>query len=155
MTNEQWTWLAGFIDGEGYLGLTHQVKVASGSSAATPRYHPYLIITNTNKRAIEHIHTLLGTGRVYKIRRHDDKSKNAYQFKVTKANDLLTVLEQLKSFLKIKGEQCELLIDYLKYRTTIKPLTGRGRRGVTSFGETDNKFYQRRRGLNKKGPPSI
>ncbi len=155
MTNEQWAWLAGFIDGEGYLGLTYQLTAVTKRSAASPRYHPYLIITNTNAEAIEYIHALLSSGKVYKILRKDGKSKDAYHLKVTKAPDLLLILEQLESFILVKHEQCVLLINYLRYRRTIIPLTGRGRRGVTSFGEKDNEFYQRLLGLNKKGPPFI
>ena len=150
MTNEELAWLAGFIDGEGYIGLTYQVKAASRQSAATPRYHPYLIVTNTNMGAIEQIHAILGIGKVYKIPRQDDKSKDAYQLKITKALDLLLVLEQLQPFLRVKREQCELLVSYLRYRMTVKLLTGRGRRGVTSFGEKDAEVYQRLLVLNKK-----
>jgi len=155
MTKEQLAWLAGFIDGEGYLGLTYQVKAASLSSATTPRYHPYLIVTNTNQRVIERVHTLLGIGKVYKISRKDEKSKDVYQFKLTKAADLVLVLEQLQPCLWVKREQCELLLSYLRYRITITPLTGRGRRGVTSYGEKDRDYYQRLLVLNKKGPPPL
>ncbi len=52
MTNEEWAWLAGFVDGEGFVGLTHQIKKETKHCAASPRYHPYLIITNTDLTAI-------------------------------------------------------------------------------------------------------
>lgn len=43
-------WLAGFIDGEGYVGITFQKKKETKTQAASPLYHPYIIIANTNRR---------------------------------------------------------------------------------------------------------
>lgn len=49
------SWLAGFIDGEGYIGITFQRKKETKQSAASPRYHPYLIVANTNKEVLLYI----------------------------------------------------------------------------------------------------
>lgn len=150
MTNEQAAWLAGFIDGEGYLGLTYQVKAVSNQSAASPRYHPYLIITNTDSAAIERIKKLLGVGRVYTIT-SKSPHKSAYQLKITKGADLLPVLARLQPFLIIKQRQCNVLTSWLQRRMGIKPITGRGRRGVTSFGQYDDTIYHQLLNLNRRG----
>lgn len=50
MTNTQLAWLAGFIDGEGYLGITYQTKPTTRQAAASPRYHPYLSLLELNKK---------------------------------------------------------------------------------------------------------
>jgi len=47
-TEKEIIWLAGFIDGEGYIGITRQRKKETSQHAASLLYHPYLIITNTN-----------------------------------------------------------------------------------------------------------
>lgn len=41
-------WLAGFIDGEGYIGIEHQRKKETNKQSASLLYHPYLIISNSN-----------------------------------------------------------------------------------------------------------
>jgi len=51
----QKAWLAGFIDGEGFIGITFQRKKETKQQSSTPRYHPFLIITNKNKASIFYI----------------------------------------------------------------------------------------------------
>lgn len=47
LTNEQKAWFAGFIDGEGYLGITFQRKKENRNQSASPCYHSLLKL---NKR---------------------------------------------------------------------------------------------------------
>ncbi len=61
---EQKAWLAGFVDGEGYLGITFQRKKETRSQAASPHYHPYLVIANTNLPALSYIQEIVGAGKV-------------------------------------------------------------------------------------------
>lgn len=152
MTDEAKAWLAGFIDGEGYIGLTFQIKKATPTSARTPRYHPYLIIANTNKAVIEYIQTILGVGRVYNFFPKNIKFKGAYQIKISQNNDLQAVLTAILPYLRVKSEQARIVLDFLARRKDIKPITSRGHRGATSFGEADKALYQRLLDLNKKGP---
>jgi len=145
------SWLAGFIDGEGYIGITFQRKKETKQSAPSPRYHPFLIIVNTNKEVLLHIKELIGEGRLYTLNKGLGKSKKSYQYKLTKMSTLLEVLEGILPYLKIKKKQCELLINFIKRRKSIKPITGRGYRGVTSFNNDDEGIYRLLLSLNKKG----
>ncbi len=151
MTDEAKAWLAGFIDGEGYIGLTFQIKRETPTSARSPRYHPYLIITNTHKAVIEYIQILLGVGRVYNFSRKNIKFKNAYQIKISQSNDLQAVLTAILPYLRVKSEQARIVLDFLARRSEVRLITGRGHRGVTSFGEADRSLYQRLLDLNKTG----
>ena len=144
-------WLAGFIDGEGYIGLTFQRKKVTKHSAASLRYHPFLIIANTNKEVLYFIRELIGEGRIYVMHKSTNNKKTSYQYKLTKMDVLYEILVLLLPYLRVKGVQCQLLINYIKRRRSINPKTGRGRRGVTSFTDIDEEIYQQLLLLNKRG----
>ena len=55
-------YLAGFIDGEGYIGITFQRKKETHYQSASARYHPYLIITNNNYEILNDIKNFIGSG---------------------------------------------------------------------------------------------
>lgn len=146
------SWLAGFIDGEGYIGITFQFKKSTKTSEASPRYHPYLIITSTNLGVLVYIKKIIGERKLYNINKNKNvKHKEAFQYKLSKMNVLLEILNCIIPYLKIKQVQCKILIDYITRRMQIKPITGRGTRGVSSFNENDEKLYQQLLTLNKRG----
>ena len=143
-------WLAGFIDGEGYIGITFQRKKETNSQTASPRCHPYLIIANTNKAVLGFITERIKAGRVHsEVRKQNCKS--AYQYHLTKQDHLHGLLRAVFPYLQVKKEQCRLLLLFLERRKTIKPLVGRGRRGITSFDNRDEEFYQELLALNRRG----
>lgn len=144
-------WLAGFIDGEGYIGITFQLKKETKSQASSPRYHPYLIIVNTNRYALEQISTIIGDGCVYIAHKTNGKHKESYQYKLTKMDPLMAVLRDIAPFLKIKQKQAYILMGFIKKRKTARPATGRGSRGRTSFDAVDSEAYHNLLALNKRG----
>ncbi len=144
-------WLAGFIDGEGYIGITFQIKKETRQSAVSPRYHPFLIIANTNEEVLIYVKELINEGRTYILGKGLGKNKKSYQYKLTRMDTLLGVLKDILPYLRIKRMQCELLINFIERRKSIKPVTGRGSRGVTSFDDNDKEIYKRLLLLNKKG----
>lgn len=64
---------------------------------------------------------------------------------------LLEILEDMLPYLRVKQGQCKILIDFIRRRRKIKPVTGRGYRGVTSFTFEDEEIYKRLLLLNKRG----
>ena len=144
-------WLAGFIDGEGYIGITFQRKKETQSSAASPRYHPYLIIANTNKDVLKIIKGMINDGKIYILNKGRGNNKLSYQYKLTKMDQLLEILGYVLPHLRIKDEQCIILINFIKRRNNIKPITGRGYRGVTSFTHEDEAIYRKLLSLSKRG----
>ena len=94
-------WLAGFIDGEGYIGITFQRKKETRTQAPSPRYHPYLIIANTDKRALDSIVIRTGMGRIHsEVKR--EGCKPSYQYQVTKRDQLYDLLDRILPYLRIK-----------------------------------------------------
>lgn len=150
-TELQKSYLAGFIDGEGYIGITFQRKKETKISSATPRYHPFLIIVNTNKEILDFIKDIIGEGKVYIGKKSNGRWKESYQYKLTKADNLEEILTAILPYLKLKNRQCEVLLDFIKRRKSIKPKVGKGSRGITSFSQKDHRLYQKLLLLNKRG----
>lgn len=150
MTNEEKAWFAGFIDGEGYLGILKQKKKATKQQSDSLLYHPYLIITGTDEKTIRYLKELTGCGWIVKL---PGKSnfKPAYQYKVTKFEDLVSLLPEIQEFLRIKQSQSKLIIEFINYRKKALIKTGRGSRNITSFAGQEENIYQELRKLNKKG----
>ncbi|MBI2625771.1 LAGLIDADG family homing endonuclease [Candidatus Parcubacteria bacterium] len=145
-------WLAGFIDGEGYIGITLQQKKETEAHAASPLYHPFLIIANTNYAILRHIQMCVGGGRLYVLKRGTTRMKESYQYKLTRMTTLLGVLYAVEPHLKVKTSQCTLLIEFVRRRMAAKRTVGRGSRGITSFTEHDQHTYEQLLGLNRRGP---
>ena len=144
-------WLAGFIDGEGYIGITSQQKKESSNSAASMVYHPLLIVTNTNLEALNTILVMIGEGKIYKLSYSNGNHQSAYQYKLTKHTHLVGLLERIRPHLRIKQQQCDIVIDFIKRRGSSVRKTGRGSRGSSSFTLQDQQAYRQLLDLNKRG----
>lgn len=148
----QKAWLAGFIDGEGFIGITFQRKKENSQQSATPRYHPYLIVTNNDKSSILHVKSLIGEGKIYQVRAKNSRFPYpAYQYKLTKMGDLNELLIEIRPYFIIKRKQCDLLLEYCNLRKERKIVSGYGSRGKTSFSAEEEAVYQRLLKLNKRG----
>ena len=133
------------------LALLFKEKKEIKTSSATPRYHPFLIIVNTNKEVLNFIKELISDGKIYISKKSNGKWKEAYQYKLTKMNILEEVLINILLYLKLKRVQCESLLYFIKRRKSIKPKVGKGSHGITSFSQIDHELYQKLLLLNKRG----
>ena len=144
-------WLAGFIDGEGYIGVVKSQKSENDQHSASWLFHPWVIVTNTNPKAIKDIQTAIGFGKRAFLRRTEGRDKPAYQIKITKLDDVITLLETIGPYLKLKTKQCKLMIKFCKLRKKAVIITGRGSRGNTSFGKKEENIFIDLKKLNKRG----
>ena len=147
-------WLAGFIDGEGYIGIERQRKKETAKQAASLLYHPYLIIANSNYDVLEIIKGYAGYGYIYEVKRKKSKSRHenekpGFQYKLTKMNNLKILLKALRPYLRLKQRQCDLLLDFINLRQKAKRIYGPFR-GAT-FYTIEEEIYQKLRTLNKRG----
>ena len=99
-----WAWLAGFIDGEGYIVL-HKSK--------NPRYKtgihwlPRIVIANNSKSTLEFIMQTVGKGTIYSM----NKSRSHWQLHFTSAQLRESVLSNILPYLVTKHREAELLQD--------------------------------------------
>lgn len=138
-------WLAGFVDGEGYVGIVRNRK-KNGSLI----YHPWIDVTSTNEKVILEVLSIVGVGK-RALQRPTVVNKAAYHFKLTKHNDLVLFIESVKPYLRIKNRQADLIIQFCALRKKAKIVTGRGSNGKTSYGSDDENIYLKLRELNKRG----
>ena len=152
LTELEKAWLAGFIDGEGYLGITFQRKKETKSQAASPLFRPYLVLANTNLSVLSYIKNIIGAGKIYDMKKATEKTKKSFQYKLMRMEILQDVLESIESYLRIKSDQCRILIEFTKRRRRVTYVTGYGSRGRTSFTDADENSYRSLLKLNKRGP---
>jgi len=107
---EDLAYLAGFIDGEGCIGIHHRGK-AKGRKPTVR-----VSITNTNKDILIWCQNFIGLGGTLKVHDKNRNSnwKTAYrlEYDCKKAEALL---KMIVPYLRVKKEQALLAIEYRKY----------------------------------------
>ena len=110
-----WAWIAGFIDGEGYVGMrrgyTHNKrKFHDGNQRRWVWYTPSISISNTDKKALEFIKKAFNCpSNINKQKRTKSNLKQLYIFETSSSKVLRRVLQELIPFLKVKKEQAKLV----------------------------------------------
>ncbi len=145
-----WAWLAGFIDGEGYIGIVRHRKRADSQQSDTWQYHPWVIVTNTDISILDYLESVVSSQKRAPLGRTAGH-KLGYQVKVSKFKEVTRLLTGVYPFLRMKKKQAELLMKFCELRNGVKIITGRGSRGSSSFGENEEKIYLQLRKLNKRG----
>jgi hypothetical protein len=98
-----WSYLAGFFDGEGNL---HVIKVKKW-------YFFQIRMYSTDLFILEEIKEFLGYGRIYSRKRV--KNHNImHELYITKKELIMKFLENILPFLKIKKKQAEFMFIHLK-----------------------------------------
>ena len=143
-------YLAGFIDGEGYIGIVKQKKYANRSQSGSWLYHPWVVITSTDPNIINDLYDIVSIGKKV-LQRRTGVYKDAHQLKITNHGDIINLLTEIKPYLRIKKVHADLLIKFCLERKSKIINTGRGSRGKTTFGIIDEKYFQNLKILNKKG----
>lgn len=146
-------WLAGFIDGEGYIGILRQRKKENHRHSASLLYHPYLIISNNNLKVLQYIKRLIGYGYIHKKPNKEPNSRQqtSFQYKLARMDHLEAALKTMQPFFRLKQKQCKLLLAFIDSRKNAKRISGRGSRGIASYSKKDEEIYQKLRILNKRG----
>lgn len=131
-------WLAGFIDGEGCIGIYPP-------NAANVSCYARLHVPNTNLSSIERVAKLIGGGKRHTTRRNlnPDKHATCYNYSLVRRDHLYGALSCISPHLYIKNKQAELVLEFLESMWN----------GSLSLERQKN--YVRRIGmLNRKGPPT-
>ena len=110
ITELDWAWLAGFIDGEGTIGLNKRGRDLR-------EFRPTIKIFNTNKEVLDYIQSLLSTGSVCPMDKKSVESKTCktvYMWTANIKESIIPILEHILPYLKVKNKQAELLLIYCK-----------------------------------------
>ena len=109
MTKQSIFYLAGIIDGEGTISITHL--------KSRNEYRLRLLVTNTDRRLMDWLKTNFG-GLLY--RRQDNSGhgwKDKYEWIFLTPRDTIPLLKILSKALVIKKEQCLIAIKFLETAT--------------------------------------
>lgn len=134
-------WVACAIDCEGSLGV-----------ALTKRgfYNPFISINNTKRELVQHFRTLIGCLNKHiqlVTRKEIDPRKNVYAFHLGSASLIYHLLCQIRPYLIIKGQQADLVIEFIESIDAMKKQNG----GRISYTERHHEIYQELKALNRKG----
>lgn len=139
-------WMAGFIDGEGSIGLNREYDKRKGVRYFT--YRPALQIVNTNEESIRRFYDYVGIGdlrMIDRISRNKTHQAN-YRYVLRSREPLLKFLKEIYPYLLIKKRRAKLLIEYIENR-----LSNPGRGRYNPKTERDNEIWGELMLLNLRG----
>jgi hypothetical protein len=139
-TAEQTIWLAGFLDGEGSIGIMKRGEGDTGD------YQPRVSITSTNRQLLEEIKEWVGGGCLNWTRRNPtDHRKDVFTLAVSN-RIALNLIQKIRPYMRLKTEQADVFLRY--YAVAVGPV-GTNRRGTRKTVQDD--LYHAMRQLNRKG----
>ena len=143
LTDREWGWVAGIIDGEGHLSL-----YSSGPNAqdrANLRYlQPRLGVGNTSLAMLERLQNWFGGGISTQGKPRKLTHQEAFQWQLYQRVAIQEILEQTVENLTEKQERGRLMLSYLQ---DCPPLEG-GERYTTIQHELAQTYFTRLKSLN-------
>lgn len=154
-------YLAGFIDGEGYLGI---LRIANGPRRLrhSPE-HPWKVynrspehivrvqVANTNLEGLRAIHAIYGGS--LKPMSTPTRPKNRQAYKITwNSRKAERILHLVEPYLILKRPQCLLLLEFIGHRQKNRRLGGSTGHLDPDVVAVRDDFHRRLKELNRKGP---
>ena len=132
-------YIAGFIDGEGYISLVKHkdTRVKKGYTL-----FPIFRITNSDKEALEKINQFIKGNLKSNGIDKNSNHKQVYRIEVIRLERIRDILKQIKPYLIIKSRQADLMIDFCNSRLKSK---------VKNYSDNDFQTAVSFSELNKKG----
>jgi len=137
-------WLAGIIDGEGWLILNEKSQQRNGLS-----YAPVVGVNCTSQLMINKIQEICqkeGIGTWVGERHFSNHWKNQYVINIRGMMRVEKLLRYIAPYLVLKQPQAELLLDFINYR--------KQKTVHDSYGTTEKAFRQKLQEMNRKGKVS-
>ena len=123
-------YLAGFIDGEGYIKLMPRKSYD---------YNPIIAITNTNLQVLKEIKDYIGFGSINPMKRYKSNHKQAWIYILAGGINIYKLLKSILSYLIVKKKEAEKVIafienkPYYKVRLEIGEIINLKKRNVSNF----------------------
>lgn len=111
MTNEEMAYLAGLIDGEGYLGIARsRTSAAAKGCKRGISYRLMLSVKMTDIRPLEFAHRTTGVGTV-RVERRVEGQRLVYGWDVW-SRQAAELIRQIRPWLLVKGEVADLCLEF-------------------------------------------
>jgi hypothetical protein len=132
-------YLAGLIDGEGYVGVRESNNRKRGYQLS-----PIVEISGTNFPFLLKVREKIGAGHIRTYDSKNRKWKSSVKFQICRLIDIVALLNRLLPYLILKKQQAELLIQFCNSRLKT-PLRG------NSYSEEEINIFYKLKELNRKG----
>ena len=135
-------YIAGFVDGEGYISIYPYVRKDRENQVY---YKASFKVSNTNKEIIEWLKSSFG-GYIYTRTPKNPNDNISYTWSLD-AKNTESVLKSIQPYLKIKKRQCELVLERirLRYKQGMGPIKDQ------TIQKRVVEIYNELRVLNKRG----
>jgi hypothetical protein len=138
--HQEAAWLAGFLDGEGFIGISRRAGSDWGP------YQPKVQIVSTNREVLERIRDWVGGGYLQAVpRRYGDPRKDLFVFTAAYRKGL-DLIRRVRPYMHLKTQQADIFLQW--YDDAASPP---GQRLPEDKRHIQDRLYYRMRELNKKG----
>lgn len=137
MTELEAAYLAGIIDGDGSLTLTHRKRNAV---RGWENIEPHMNISNTSQSLMSHLSQMLGAPFYIVKDRRSRNWKQHFIISISAFVELDALLTRIIPYLIVKRRRAEIMLELVKRRLSKKPYT-----------EEDRKLLREFRRLNRRG----
>lgn len=117
MSPTEAAYFAGFVDGEGTIGV---IRARRSGNKVGYRLQPYLAVANTDFAALERIQEMCGNGRLMQqTNPATPHHKPGYTIRLS-PDQIRHVLPQIRPYLLIKAKQADYLMEFLSIHVSRK-----------------------------------
>lgn len=144
-------YIAGFIDGEGYIGL---IKKSSKVCTLGYYYTPVLKITQVtqNDFVLKEIKKFMGYGNFsFDKRSVNPKQRNKSCLEIRGAKRVIPVIKKLFPHLIVKSKQAKLILDYEKLLKSTNGMNEEHKKLRLEVDKKRTELYKKILFLNKRG----
>lgn len=113
---ETWAYLAGLVDGEGYVGCRVGAETPDGYKS----YHPALQISMTCLVTIEWLHSAIAPGGSIVPRQMPGNRKVQYTWRLSDTLTILQIAEAIQPYSITKQDQLKFLVEMCRLKLTHK-----------------------------------
>ena len=143
---EDLAYIAGILDGEGYIGLVKQIETRR--KRETIYYNPVVCFSMTNKLAIDFVNSLFEGNIWFSDKGENINRKDIFEWEAKGQKRTKEILEAILPFLRVKKEQAVILLRFIERR---EKTSHKVKWGETSYTKEDDEYYNKIRKLNHKG----
>lgn len=112
LTNEEAAYIAGYLDGDGYIGL--QIKHRNDVNRHAYHFHSIISFADSRLKVLNWLKEKIGAGFI------EDKKEYGCRCLYISANPNRWLLPQIRDYLILKQRQADLMIQFLNLTSTVR-----------------------------------
>lgn len=120
MSEADWGWVAGIIDGEGTIALNKSKSLSKHPPKRGFLWTPRFDVCNTSKKLIDHLLDVVGCGSAIQLdySKYGRNTMPIWRISFKRKGEMNKVLTRIKDYLVAKKRHAELLMEFLELTET-------------------------------------